>query len=155
MHIELRPMTLDMYQSFFMEYDNDIDLYLDKGNYSHYVYSKELVQQYVQKQLKLHRKTLAILCDDEIVGEIIIKNIKEQVCATMSIVLKNAKYKDQGIGTKAELIAIDYVFNNLNIPTLYADSVVTNTRSQHVLEKVGFKLINEDKEYKYYRIDRE
>ena len=43
----------------------------------------------------------------------------------------------------------------MNIPTLYADVILSNTRSQHVLEKVGFGLINEDKQFRYYRIDRE
>lgn len=30
----------------------------------------------------------------------------------------------------------------------------SNTRSQHVLEKVGIKKIGEDGQFKYYRIDR-
>ena len=72
----------------------------------------------------------------------------------MSIVLKNAKYKDRGIGTQAERLAVQYVFQDLDIPTLYADTVRTNRRSQHVLEKVGFTLIQEDQDFKYYRIDR-
>ena len=72
----------------------------------------------------------------------------------MGIALKNTRYKDRGIGTQAERLAINYVFNQLDIPTLYADSIITNTRSQHVLEKVGFSLISEDGQFRYYRIDR-
>lgn len=68
--------------------------------------------------------------------------------------MKNAKYKNHGIGTQAEKLAVDYVFYELDIPTLYADSIQPNTRSQHVLEKVGFKYVNEDADFKYYRIDR-
>lgn len=94
------------------------------------------------------------MCGDEIVGEIIIKNIEPHQCATMSIVLKNAKYKDHGIGTQAERLAVRYVFDDLDIPTLYADTIQTNGRSQHVLEKEGFTLIREDRDFKYYRIDR-
>ncbi|MGN0298543.1 MAG: GNAT family N-acetyltransferase, partial [Lachnospiraceae bacterium] len=75
-------------------------------------------------------------------------------CATLGIAMKNTLYKDRGFGTKAELLATDYVFNKLDIPVLYADAVLTNTRSQHVLEKVGFQLIRQDETYKYYRIDR-
>ena len=52
-------------------------------------------------------------------------------------------------------MAIQYVFRDLDIPTLYADSIQTNTRSQHVLEKVGFTLTHEDKDFKYYRIGRD
>ena len=42
----------------------------------------------------------------------------------------------------------------LDIPTLFADTVRTNVRSQHVLEKAGFTLIREDPDFLYYRIDR-
>ena len=89
-----------------------------------------------------------------IVGEIIIKNIEQHTCATLSIALKNAQYKDCGIGTQAEQLAIQYVFETLDIPTLYADTIQSNVRSQHVLEKVGFFYIREDKDFKYYRIDK-
>ena len=68
--------------------------------------------------------------------------------------MKNAKYKDRGFGTKAERLAINYVFYELEIPVLYADSVLTNARSQHVLEKVGFQLVGQDEERKHYKIER-
>lgn len=35
-----------------------------------------------------------------------------------------------------------------------ADAIMKNTRSQHVLEKVGFHLVGEDGAFKYYRIER-
>ena len=45
--------------------------------------------------------------------------------------------------------------DELDIPTLFADTIQTNTRSQHVLEKIGFTLIRDDEDFKYYRIDRD
>ncbi len=152
--IRLVPMTDEMYRSFFSEYENDPDVYLPGQAYIHYEYSEEKVAKYVQKQKDLKRIPLAILYDDEIVGEIIIKKIEPQKCAMMSIVLKHTQYKDKGIGTQAERLAVQYVFNDLDIPTLYADTIRTNSRSQHVLEKVGFSLVREDRDFKYYRIDR-
>ena len=101
------------------------------------------------------RVPLAILRGDEIVGEIAIKQLEAHKCATMGISLKNAAYRDQGIGTQAERLAIQYVFRDMDIPTLYADTVQTNTRSRHVLEKVGFFFIREDRDFRYYRIDRD
>ncbi len=153
--IVLVPMTAEKYHSFFLEYENDPDLYLPGQEYVRYEYSEEKVARYVQRQKDLRRIPLAILYDDEIVGEIIIKDIEPHKCATMGIVLKNSQYKHHGIGTQAERLAVQYVFDDLDIPTLYADTIQTNTRSQHVLEKVGFTLIREDRDYKYYRIDRE
>lgn len=119
-----------------------------------YTYEKNAVNRYIQRQIDLKRKNFAIMFDGEMVGEIVIKNIVEHECATMSIAMKNARYKDRGFGTKAEQLAIQYVFNELDIPILYADAILTNTRSQHVLEKVGFKFIKEEGDFKYYRIER-
>lgn len=153
--IYLVQMTAEMYHEYFKEYQNDLDLYIDKSAYVPYCYEEETVNQYIERQIDLKRKNFAIMCDDKIVGELIIKDIEEHKCATMGIAMQKAEYKDKGYGTKAELLAIDYVFHELDIPTLYADSILLNTRSQHVLEKVGFRLTGEDEEFKYYRIDRE
>lgn len=68
--------------------------------------------------------------------------------------MKNENYKDRGFGTRAEQLAIEYIFYQLDIPVLYADSVLTNTRSQHVLEKVGFEFIYADEQRKHYKITR-
>lgn len=153
--ISLKPMTEDMFYAYFKEYENDPDLYFEGQEYTPYEYSEENVAKYIQRQKDLNRVALAIMSDNEIVGEIIIKNIEKGKCATMGLALKNASYKDHGIGTEAEKLAIEYVFNELDIPTIYADAIKSNTRSQHVMEKVGFVLIREDDDFKYYRIDRD
>ena len=153
--IRLAPMTDEMYHAYFREYENDPDVFLVGQPYASYTYSEEKAERYIQRQKDLRRIPLAILRGDEIVGEIILKNIEEHRSVTMGIALKNARYKDQGIGTRAERLAVDYVFQVLDIPTVYADTIQTNTRSQHVLEKVGFVFLREDENFKYYRIDRE
>lgn len=153
--IKLIPMTDEMYRLFFYEYENDPDICLPGQEYVHYEYSEEKVAKYVQKQKDLIRIPLAILCGDEIVGEVLLKDIEPHKCATMSIVLKNSGYKNRGIGTQAEKLAVRYVFDDLDISTLYADTIKENVRSQHVLEKAGFTLVRKDEEFKYYRIDRQ
>lgn len=152
--ITIKKMNNEMYHHFFKEYQNDEDLYLNKNDFFEYVYSEEKVNAYILKQSKLKRICFAIMCDDEIVGELKIYNIIPFKSAFLGISMKNKNYKDKGYGTKAELLAIDYVFNKLEIPVLYADSIITNTRSQHVLEKVGFKLYFQDKERKHYKITK-
>ena len=150
----LKEMTNDMYHAFFREYENDPDIYLDKSAYTAYIYNEETVNKYIQRQIDLNRLPFAIMHGDEIIGELKLYNIEPRKCATLGIALKNARFKDLGYGSQAERLAVDYVFNVLDIPTLYADSVLTNTRSQHVLEKVGFQFIRQDEEKKYYRITR-
>ena len=152
--IRLQPMTAEMYHEYFREYENDPDLYLDKAAYTPYSYDEEKVEQYIKRQASLNRKTFAIMNGSEMVGELIIKNIEPHTCATMGIAMKNAKYKDKGFGTQAERLAIEYVFHELDIPVLYADALLSNERSRHVLEKVGFRPVKEDESFKYYCIER-
>ena len=52
------------------------------------------------------------------------------------------------------MLLIRYAFECLGMNTIYADAVKKNTRSQHVLEKVGFYLYGEDDMFKLYRYDR-
>ena len=80
--VRLVPMTPEMYVAFFREYENDPDLYPDKTAFVPYSFSEEKVARYVRRQSDLNRIPLAILCGDEIVGEIILKNIEPRSCAT-------------------------------------------------------------------------
>lgn len=152
--ITLKPMTAEMYHAFFREYENDPDLYLNPADFSEYRYDKDRVDVYIQKQIRLNRLPFAIMYGEEIVGELKLYDIEEHQSAALGITMKRRHYKDRGFGTQAELLAIRYVFEVLDIPVLYADSVLTNTRSQHVLEKVGFQFLYEDRERKHYRIAR-
>ena len=86
------------------------------------------------------------------VGELKIYDIVAGKSATLGSTMKNKNYKDRGFGTQAEQLAIKYVFDQLNIPVLNADVILTNTRSQHVLEKVGFQFIYADEHRKHYQI---
>lgn len=152
--ILLKSMTPEMYHEFFREYQNDMDLYLDKNEFFEYVYDKSKVDAYIQRQIELNRLPFAIMLGNDIVGELKIYDIVKGESATLGITMKNKDYKDRGFGTRAEQLAIEYVFYQLDIPVLYADSVITNTRSQHVLEKVGFQLIYADEQRKHYKITR-
>ncbi|MBQ8161557.1 MAG: GNAT family N-acetyltransferase [Clostridia bacterium] len=155
MHVKLVPMDPPMTHAFYMGYERDPDLCMPGEECLPYVYSKDSVHRYIEYQLDMHRIPLAIMCDGQLVGEIILKNISPGESATLSITLQKPCYKDQGIGTKAEKLAVQYVFQNLDIPTCLADTILSNTRSQHVLEKVGFRMYKEDRDFRYYRIDRE
>ena len=54
------------------------------------------------------------------------------------------------MGTEAERQALCYAFDELGMQTVYADAVLKNVRSQHVLEKVGVRLIREEGDFRYY-----
>lgn len=89
------------------------------------------------------------------IGELQLKQIDyDKKECTLSIHMQNDNFKGKGYGTKAEQLAIKYAFEELGMNTVNADTVKKNTRSQYVIEKVGFKFIKEDDCFKYYRIKR-
>ena len=57
-------------------------------------------------------------------------------------------------GADGEIGKVQAAFDVLGMVAVNADTVIKNTRSQHVLEKVGFQYIKEENGFKYYRIVR-
>ena len=43
----------------------------------------------------------------------------------------------------------------MQMDTVYADAIKKDQRSQHVLEKVGYRMTHLDDEFIYYRCDRD
>ena len=71
----------------------------------------------------------------------------------MGIHLQNDSVKEKGYGTQAERLVLQYAFEELGMVAVNADAALKNTRSQHVLEKVGFRYTHEDDTFKYYRCE--
>lgn len=96
----------------------------------------------------------AIMLEDKPIGELQLKRIdQEKAECTLSIHLQNDAVKGKGYGTQAVRLAVKYAFDELGMASVNADAVLKNTRSQHVLEKVGFHFTGEDEMFKYYRIE--
>ena len=53
------------------------------------------------------------------------------------------------------ILMLKYAFNELGMKTVFADAIIKNTRSQHVLKKVGFLETHKDDTFIYYRCDRD
>lgn len=68
--------------------------------------------------------------------------------------MQNDTVKGKGYGTQAERLAVKYAFEEMRMVAVNADTIMKNTRSQHVLEKVRFRFIGDDGMFKYYRIER-
>lgn len=148
------PMTAEMYHAYFKEFDNDPELYLDRSKFTHYVYDPARVDAYIARQREKQRICFAIMAGDDMAGELVIKDIVPHISASFGICMKNDGFKGRGFGTQAERLAVDFIFNELDIPTVFADAIRPNLRSQHVLEKLGFRLTGEDESFRYYRMDR-
>jgi hypothetical protein len=61
-------MTAEMYHAYYKEYQNDPDLYLDKSQCTPFVYSREWVDRYIQRQIGKNRICFAIMAGEEKAG---------------------------------------------------------------------------------------
>lgn len=149
--VSLVPMTREMCHAFYREFQNDPAI----GHYYEYVYQKENVDRYFESNDLPDRRLFAILADDRVVGECKLKDIDfETKECRMGIHLQNDAVKGKGYGTQAEWLVLQYAFGELGMLAVNADAAQKNTRSQHVLEKVGFHYVGEDNTFKYYRTEQ-
>ena len=150
--ITLQPYTLARCHAFWREYVSDPAMWHEA-----YTYDPQQVEKYYQKKvMDESRRYFAICLGDQTVGEIQLKYIDiEKCCGTMSIHFSGDRYKNRGFGTEAERLLVNYAFEELGLKTIYADCVLRNTRSQHVLEKIGFVYTHEDDLLRYYKRERE
>lgn len=154
MNIYLDNMTKPLSRQFFQGFHNDPDSFMDYDRVSDYVYCEETVDERWERQRQLGRIHLAVMLEEEPIGEILFKDINNEI-ATFSIHIKSDQYKNRGFGTIAEILALDYAFHTLGLKTVYADAIHKNKRSQHVLEKAGFLRTHCDDRFVYYRCNKD
>lgn len=157
MDITLREITRELWHEFYKGLEFDPATFLDEDAFAPHQYDhKKVEQDFLKKSRAVDRKEFIILCQDKVVGNIHLKHIdNEKKECELAIHMMNDTCKNKGYGTQAERLALEYAFEALKMRTVFADAIIKNTRSQHVLEKVGFRQINEDNEYRYYRLDSE
>ncbi len=151
----LKPMTNALYHEYCQNYEHDPDLFMNMDSFVPYQYDFQQAEQYLQRKKEKKQIVFAIMREGSPIGEVLLKEIdyNKRVC-TLGICLQNDSVKGKGIGTKAEQLILDYAINQLGMKTVYADAILKNTRSQHVLEKVGFRYTHQDEKFKYYCYER-
>lgn len=153
--IELRKLTRELCHELYKDWSNDASIYMDMSLFKPYSYHKASVDRYFDSKSEPSRILFAIMLDGKPIGELQLKQInREKAECTLSIHMQNDTVKEKGYGTQAERLAVKYAFDELGMAAVNADTIIKNTRSQHVLEKAGFHFIGEDGTFKYYRIER-
>lgn len=122
MNIYLFKMTKSLLRQFFQSFSNDPDLFSDMSRFTEYIYHEADVDAYWERQQQLGRVHLAVMLEREPIGEIILKNI-DSGKGTLSIHMKNDAVKNRGYGTQAEILALDYAFQDLKLQTVFADAI--------------------------------
>ena len=153
--VELRPMTRELCHELYKSWENDDAIYMDMSMFKEYVYNEESVDHYFESKQGTSRRIFAIMLENRPIGEIQLKQIDmdKREC-TLSIHMQNDSFKGKGYGTEAEKLAIKYAFDELGMVAVNADTVVKNTRSQHILEKIGFQFLKEEGDFRYYRLEK-
>lgn len=153
--ISLCIMTRELCHELFRNWENDSGIYMDMALFKAYQYDEAAVNRYFDAKQSPSRVLLAIMKDNAPIGEIQLKQIdRERRECTLSIHMQNDTWKGHGYGTCAERLAVQYAFEVLGMAAVNADAIAKNKRSQHVLEKVGFRFIKEENGFKYYRYER-
>lgn len=155
MNIRLCKMTKELARQYYKLFEMDPDMFMDMSKFQPYIYSEERCDATVERYQQLGRVYLAVMLDKEPIGEVILKNIdKEKKHCTLGIHMRNDSVKNKGYGTQAEILALQYAFHELGMVTVFADAILKNARSQHVLKKVGFIETHQDETFHYYRCDK-
>ena len=155
MDISLAPMTKALCRAYMAGFVQDIALFADPEKFQPYVYREAECDAYFERHRSLGRIHFAIMHRDNPIGEIILKKIdRDHKHCTLGICMQRDEWKNRGFGTQAERLALQYAFDTLGLDAVFADSLLGNKRSQHVLEKVGFQKISQDQDFIYYRCDR-
>ena len=152
MSIELRHYTLDACHAFWRDYASDPAMWAED-----YIYDQQSIDRYYKSKVQAPDRCFFAICHgDQVVGETQLKYIDyDQGIGTLSIHFANDAYKNRGWGTQAIRLMLSCAFDTLQLKKVYADSFHRNLRSQHVLEKCGFRYLREDEFVRYYEIKRE
>ena len=98
-------------------------------------------QLYVDILEKYHR--LIIEFQGKAIGECYYKEL-DSVTAKIGIRICDFSLHDKGMGRIILSMLISHLFNSLKFTTITVTTNLTNTRAQHVYEKLGFKKIRID-----------
>jgi len=78
----------------------------------------------------------------------------EKKTAEAAIALITDAVKGRGAGTEAIKLLISYAFDEMGLETILGDAVLRNTRSQHIMQKLGFEFTHEGEKFKHYRLQK-
>ena len=157
--IDLQPMTRELMHELYRGFSFDPDIFMDMDLYEKnkdYKYNAEKTDAlYDMRCAEEGSIAFAVMLNNKVIGEVGLRHADpDKKECELSVHMQNDSVKNKGYGTQAEILAIEYAFGQLRMEHIYADSLVKNTRSQHIMEKLGFVYQNEEDGFKNYRLDR-
>ena len=148
-------MTRELCHQFLREHESDPSVFEDESRFQPYVYSEEAADSFYERKQVPGRLELVAVMDGRTIGHVQLKNIDEEKReCEFGFQMQNDSVKGMGYGTQIARLALEYAFEYLDVDTVLAYTIPRNTRSQHVLEKVGFRFVDEKDGFKHYRYER-
>lgn len=145
--------TREQLLEYYRDFRYDPDLFMDLSRLPETPPDPEAMAERFLSKAATDRVDFLLLLGHAPIGEVSLKHICGGECE-LSIHLQNDAVKNRGFGTRAEILALGHAFHTLDLHTVRADAVLKNTRSQHVLEKVGFELLGQEGILRRYRMTR-
>ena len=154
--ITLIPMDRELCHEFYRGFVNDPDIFMDMGRFYEFKYDPQWADNYFDRQMARGRALFAVMLAGEPIGEVKLWDIdREKRECKLGIHLQSDAVKGRGFGTRAEIMAVEYAFRELGLDRVLANAVLKNTRSQHVLQKAGFRFTHQDGHLRWYSRERE
>lgn len=145
--VRLLPTTAALWHAFYKKYEPDPLMDTAPYKYDYPAYERAYHIRMADKT----RLYFSILHQGEVIGDIYLKHIdNEKKTAEFGIALINDSVKGKGFGTEAVALLVKYTQAILGLESISANTVLRNSRSQHVLEKLGFVYTHADSDFKYY-----
>ena len=147
--IYLAPQKMEEVEKF-AEWLNDFST-TDYIGRSHQIVSLEAEKDYLEKHSKDEAKFSIIQAKtDEMIGTISLENIEHvNQIATLGIFIGEKQARNQGYGTEAIHLILDYGFNYLNLRNIELHVIEFNQRAYACYKKCGFKEIGRRRKCKY------
>lgn len=139
MNVELKPFSREEYHAFYQNYEADpmMDPLPYRYQYTHVDRSFD----YDQTRREWY-PTFGIFADGKAVGILSLKRIdREKKRCEIGLVLMNDSVKNKGYGTQAMRLGMKLAVEQYGVNAVWADTMGCNTRMQHILEKLSFRLV--------------
>ena len=139
--LRLTPETRGTIHAFFRALEQDPALIGEGEAFIPYCYDPSAVDaRFDALQKRRDKRSYAILSDGAVIGNLEVKHIDAAAkSCELGICLVNDGVKNRGYGTQALRLGLDLCFETLGMARVTAKCLCTNTRSLHVLEKLGFR----------------
>ena len=159
MSISLQPMTRERMRELYRGFSFDPAIFADMELFEKVKdnpYNEQKVDAlFDMREAEEGSRAFAVMLDGRVIGEVGLRHADPltKECE-LSVHLQSDAVKGKGYGTQAEKLAIAYAFEQLGMEHIFAESLVKNARSQHILEKLGFRYLGEEEGFKQYRLEK-